>query len=183
MSHLNKEALGINDNEIVIHNIRPHPFGAMAIWSIALLILGLILVFVRLIVSNSGSLGILENNLIIWLVATSLGVLILTGALITHYVYYRNSLIITDENVIEVTQKSIFDKSVSRLNLGKVQDVNVSQKGVFATLMNYGTVAIETAGEAANYNFKFCPKAGAAAKNIMDAHNAYASLHGIDNSV
>ena len=67
----------------------------------------------------------------------------------------------------------LFTRQVSQLNLAKVQDVSADQIGVFAHMFNYGTLEVETAGEAANFKFLYTPDAGRVSKLIIEAHQNY----------
>jgi len=66
--------------------------------------------------------------------------------------------------------KTIFDRKISQLGIGDVQDVTVTQKGIFARIFNYGTLVIETAGEQVNYIFTYTPRPYETAKQIVGSH-------------
>ncbi|MCA9344118.1 PH domain-containing protein, partial [Candidatus Saccharibacteria bacterium] len=63
-----------------------------------------------------------------------------------------------------------FNRKISQLSIGDVQDVTVTQKGVLAHLFNYGTLVIETAGEQQNYLFTYIPDPYKHSKLIVGAH-------------
>ncbi len=69
-------------------------------------------------------------------------------------IYYLNIWIITDKRVVDVTQPSIFNQKVSVLILTKVEDITSSTNGILGTLLSYGDVSIQTAGEKENFVFK-----------------------------
>ena len=89
------------------------------------------------------------------------------------YVYKRNELIVTNENILQILQFGLFNQQVSQLNLAKIQDVSVDRAGILQTYFNYGTLVIETAGEASNYNFKYTPDPSRVAKVIIEAHEDF----------
>lgn len=71
------------------------------------------------------------------------------GAFNRFTAYFLNRWIITNTRVVSIHQYGFFDRQVSSFLLVKVQDVTTTVGGIFATLLNYGTVRAETAGEAA----------------------------------
>lgn len=60
--------------------------------------------------------------------------------------WYRDSFIITNKRVVNVDQKSLFRRRVSEVDLEKIQDIAHEVTGVSASLFNYGTVIISSAG-------------------------------------
>jgi len=68
------------------------------------------------------------------------------GAFGTFTNYFLDQWIVTNERIIDVNQKSFWDREVSSLFLDRVQNVEVEISGVFGTLFGFGTVDIESAG-------------------------------------
>lgn len=64
--------------------------------------------------------------------------------------YFLNLWIITSTRIVHIRQYGFFSREVSSFLLSHIQDVTTTIDGLFATLLNYGTVRAETAGEAAN---------------------------------
>ncbi|MEO7617462.1 MAG: PH domain-containing protein [Candidatus Saccharibacteria bacterium] len=91
---------------------------------------------------------------IISLVFALLSISILT---VGYYIYRQNKLIITDMHLIQVVQRGLFSRSVSQLSMVRVQDVSAVRKGFFATILDYGTIEVETAGEVDNFVFNVAP--------------------------
>jgi len=65
--------------------------------------------------------------------------------------YYLNEWIITTHRIVEINQHGFFSREVSSLLLNRVQDVRTDVDGLFATLLHYGTLTIQSAG--ANNHF------------------------------
>ncbi len=59
-------------------------------------------------------------------------------------VWYYSVFILTNQRLIQITQKGFFHKSVVDLGLGKIQSTNYEIKGVQATLLGFGTIMIQT---------------------------------------
>ena len=60
--------------------------------------------------------------------------------------YYLNEWIITTSRIVEVTQHGFFNREVSSTLLNRVQDVTTEVDGLFATLLGYGTLTVQSAG-------------------------------------
>ncbi|HCP08501.1 MAG TPA: hypothetical protein DIT25_01740 [Candidatus Moranbacteria bacterium] len=60
--------------------------------------------------------------------------------------YYFDVWIITNKRIVDVKQKGLFNRSVSELELEKIQDITTRVTGMIPTFINYGDVDIQTAG-------------------------------------
>lgn len=60
--------------------------------------------------------------------------------------YYLDVLTITDRRAILVNQKGLFRRNIASFRLERMQDMNVEIQGLIATLLDFGTVTVETAG-------------------------------------
>lgn len=92
--------------------------------------------------------------------------------LIATYVYRLSMLIVTDKSLMQVVQSGLFVRRVSRFTMSDVEDVTAEQKGIFATLFNYGTLTVQTAGTADNFLFTYCPNPNKYAHEILVASHA-----------
>lgn len=90
-----------------------------------------------------------------------------------HVVYQGNRWIITTDSLTQVTQIGLFKRTSSQLSLANLEDVTVNQNGLFQSLVGYGTLRVETAGERSKFVFPFCPNPNKCAKEIIGAHEAY----------
>lgn len=171
-------------DENLVWEIRKHPFGLFLIYltgSIVTLIIFMFLVLgAATYDSNFLGLGIELGNL--RPIAIGLGfimsVLSLGGTLLGAFLYTSDVVIVTSEKIAQLLYATIFNKKISQLSIGDIQDVTVTQKGIFAHLFNYGTLVIETAGEQQNYTFTYTPNPYEASKAIVGAHEKDVSLHG-----
>lgn len=71
--------------------------------------------------------------------------------------YYLDVWIITDQRVVDIEQKALFVREVSELYYDKIQDVTTEVKGFFPTLLDYGDVYVQTAGEKERFQFRRIP--------------------------
>lgn len=63
------------------------------------------------------------------------------------YAYFnwlQDKYIITNERVINIDKKGAFNQTVLETEIDKIQNIIHSTKGVFATMLNFGTVTIQT---------------------------------------
>ena len=68
--------------------------------------------------------------------------------------YYLDINIVTNDRIIDINQKGLFGRSVAELDLTRVQDVHSTIKGIIPTMMNFGTVEVQTAATEENFVFE-----------------------------
>ncbi|MBU0749950.1 PH domain-containing protein [Patescibacteria group bacterium] len=73
--------------------------------------------------------------------------LIWCGAFNTFTRYYLNMWIITSTRIVYIHQYGFFSREVSSFLLNHVQDVTTEVYGLFATVLGYGRLNVETAGD------------------------------------
>lgn len=66
-------------------------------------------------------------------------------AIRTWFLWYRNMLIVTDQRLIDVDQKKVFHRVVSEVYYSNIQDVSFAIKGILPTLLQFGTIIVQTA--------------------------------------
>lgn len=86
--------------------------------------------------------------------------------------YHLDIWIITDQRIIDVQQRSLFDRLVSELNITKVQDATSEVRGPLQTLLNYGNVYVQTAGEEHRFVFQQVPHAEKVAELVIQTNEA-----------
>lgn len=64
--------------------------------------------------------------------------------------YYLDLWLVTDKRLISVDQSGLFKREVTTLSFSNIQDVTVEQYGVLQTLLNFGTLTVQTAGPTTN---------------------------------
>ncbi len=58
--------------------------------------------------------------------------------------WYFSVFIVTDQRLIQITQKGLFSRSVVDMGLGQIQMVNYEVKGLQETLLGFGTITMQT---------------------------------------
>lgn len=166
------------EGETIVKEIRRHPAGLIPIYAMSALVLVVFFWFVSVLI-NSEFVESLNINDFVWsALLIVLIVLTIVAIVLMRQIYWANELIITNENVVQILRRSLFSQDVAQVNLGKVQDVSVAQRGFWQFTWKYGTVIIETAGEVASYHFKYAPNPNEIASAIIQAHDDYIALHG-----
>ena len=87
---------------------------------------------------------------IVWLgiFAYSLWLLVVWVVYFIHWTdYYLDVWYITNEKIYDVLQKGFFHRQVSILRFDNIQDVTVEIKGLIPTLLDFGKIHVQTAGE------------------------------------
>lgn len=163
-------------DEQLICEIKKHPIGLFIIYMTGIFVglaVFLLLVVGSLFLSND-PLGFGDQSALLQATVAIVGgiltVLVVLGTALGAYMYKSNVVLVTSEKVAQLLYRTIFDRKISQLSLGDVQDVTVNQKGILARMFNYGTLIIETAGEQANFIFTFTPMPYERAKDIVGAH-------------
>jgi uncharacterized membrane protein YdbT with pleckstrin-like domain len=161
------------ENDEIVAVIRKHPFGLVSVlgFSILGLVVGTIVTFSFLpSLNQSGSNNI---KMIVMTIFAGFAVISLLVMLVIVSIYRANKMVITDKNMMQYLQNGLFSNKVSRLSMANVEDVTAAQKGIFATMLNFGTLRIETAGEQANFFFTYCPDPNTVAKYVLEAREKF----------
>lgn len=170
------KVIEFDKDETLIYEIRKDPFGLFVVYLTGIFVA--VAIFLLMVV-GPGMLGndalgsdvsLTDFKVILALFGGLLTILTIIGTAIGAYLYQSNVVIVTSEKLAQVLYKSIFDRKISQLSVGDVQDVTVSQKGLLARAFDYGTLYVETAGEQSNFTFSYTPKPYEAAKAIIFAH-------------
>lgn len=160
-------------DEELVADVRKHWIGRVLIWStgIFMLILLLALAIGLPILAKTGGFNLNDQatagvDLFLLLIA----VFVVIGSFISLHVYNQSRILITDENVIEIKQTSLFSRKVSHLNMINVEDVTVTKQGLIQTMLDFGVLGIETAGAVENFQFVNTPNPEEYRRFIIHAH-------------
>jgi len=61
--------------------------------------------------------------------------------------YWLDMWVITNQRIIDVEHQALFHRQISEFSTARVQDITVEVEGVFASLLGYGDISVQTAGE------------------------------------
>ncbi len=91
--------------------------------------------------------------------------------------YYLDLWVVTEERILDIDQEGVFMRKVSELALHNIQDVHVEVKGVFATLFNFGTIEVQTAGAEQKFSFEGIPDPQKISRQILELAHEDAKWH------
>ncbi|HCR81711.1 MAG: hypothetical protein UX28_C0001G0073 [Candidatus Pacebacteria bacterium GW2011_GWA1_46_10] len=138
-------------DEQIILLLRPHP-----ITLLKQVVIITVAVVLPLLSGSSFFTSFLPGSYILGL---NLGWYLLTFsyALATFLIWFYSVFIITDERVIDVDFVSLLFKDVSSAKIDVIQDISSKTGGFLASVLDYGTVYIQTAGEQREIQFENIP--------------------------
>ncbi len=159
----------LEPGESILTVVHRSLIGLVGIYLVAILAIGAI--FTLIIALASGSSSSSGDT-----ISTQLGAIIVVGAVLlvlllftATYVYRQSRLLVTDKSLVQVMQKTLFIRKVSRLSMSNVEDVNEEQRGILASIFGYGTLTVQTAGTQDNFVFTLCPSPARLADRIIEA--------------
>lgn len=90
--------------------------------------------------------------------------------------------IVTNNRIIWVEQISFLNRTISEANLWQVQEVNSQTKGLLSNLLDYGSILVQTAWTASNFDMHFAPHAFSNSRQILNIVDDYRDNYaGLDN--
>lgn len=96
--------------------------------------------------------------------------------LITYIRWFEDEsdiLIVTNERILNIQQISFLHRTVSETELSQIQDVKHVSKGVLPTLLEFGSLEVQTAGESLLIRIEEVVKPSEMSRCIMDLCNQY----------
>lgn len=81
--------------------------------------------------------------------------------------------VVSNNRIIWIEQISFLNRAVSECNLWQVQEVNSKTSGLFANLLNYWTLSIQTAWNKTTLQMDFCPDSMQEARKILNVVDDY----------
>lgn len=87
------------------------------------------------------------------------------------YVFERNLFVFTNQRIIITEQLSIFNRRIAQLDLSRIQDATGDRIGFWGTVLNYGSLEIQSAGETEQFIFHYAPRPTQLAIDTMQARD------------
>lgn len=91
--------------------------------------------------------------------------------------YWLDMWIVTNRRIINIEQNGLFSRTTSELRLYRVQDVTAKVNGFVRTMMDFGMVYVQTAGEKEYFTFEDVPRPNTIAKQILELAEADRKEH------
>ena len=153
---INKEQVpNKKQNEKVVMNLWPHPFMFFKIFLVYILLFAIPVAVYFFITWTYPA--VFESQFLLPILTLICFAYYLVVLLLAFYIWMDNYLdvwTITTHRIVSREQKGLFNRTVSELELYRVQDVSVEQKGFLPTMLNYGDLYVQTAGATERFVFK-----------------------------
>ncbi|MFM2381864.1 MAG: hypothetical protein RLZZ76_631 [Candidatus Parcubacteria bacterium] len=96
--------------------------------------------------------------------------------------YYLDIWCITNKRIIKIDQVALFRRRTGSFRLERMQDVNVEVNGIIATLLDYGSVHVQTASaDLEEFKAVFLPKPQEIKSIILEAGDKLMEKQGVNN--
>lgn len=161
----------LRPGERVICEIKRHPFGILSMY-----FSGLVAIVVAIVLAAFAPQIISTGTDISGVALVGAGIVIVGILLmlwVATFVYWQNRWIITDDSITQITQDGLFGRRVSQLSMENLEDVTIDKSGIIQTMLNFGTLKAETAGERSKFMFPFCPDPATYARKILEVHETF----------
>lgn len=85
--------------------------------------------------------------------------------------YVLDVWVVTNERIINIKQRGLFSRLVGEHKLIRVQDVTSEVHGPFPTMLRFGNVVVQTAGEQGRFIFEEVPRPEEIVRLIFKLHD------------
>ncbi len=82
--------------------------------------------------------------------------------------YYLDIWVVTTRRILNIEHTGLFNRVVSELRLYRIQDVTAQINGFLHTVLNFGFLEIQTAGEKTRFVFEEVPRPMTVSKSILE---------------
>lgn len=155
--------------EKVIYRLRRHPITFVPIAAL-FVVLALVPLFLY------GLVVIVFPDLLIGPVSYPLLVLLGSLYLLTMYLffyvrfleYYLDVWVVTNDRIVDIEQFGLFSRTVTELDLFRIQDATVEMHGVFPTIFNYGDIHVKTASTNMDIIFRNVPNPNVIREHLIE---------------
>ena len=152
------EEFPLESDERVLRTVRMHPF-MLFLSLVPYLLLALLPLVIGPILAGAASAApeaasmfalLAPANPWVRLFLGTYWLLLWIGAFTSFTQYYLNHWVVTTLRIVRIRQHGFFAREVASFHLARVQDVTTEVNGVFADLLGYGSVRVQTAGTDSN---------------------------------
>jgi len=143
--------IGTDEEEKILLVLRRHP-----ITNLRWIITGVALLLVPVVVSLLPAISALPPN--IQVVGMLIWYLVTIAYVFEQFLgWYFNVFVVTDERIFDVDFAHLTYREITDASIDQIQDVTTKLGGVLGTVLNYGTVFIQTAGAKPMIEFEQVP--------------------------
>ena len=157
---MRRRRINFDSDERLIFKVRRHWFiltlEVVGILIIAIVPLVMFEVMIAFIGTYLGDMGHQVNT--IFMAIYSAWLVIMWMALFNVWTnYYLDTWVLTNKKLIASDHVGLFNRSVATFRLERLQDVIANTRGLLPTLLKYGRLHIQTAGEEGNFEVRGIP--------------------------
>lgn len=128
----------------------------------------LLLVPIIPLIIFSGLIGTYHLEGLVFFILIIFYLLLWSSAFFSITMYLLDTWIVTNERVIDMKQRGFFSRTISEMQISKVQDISVKTVGLIPTMFGYGDIEIQSAGTIDKFVFKQVPHPNKVKDQIMD---------------
>ncbi len=139
----NTHEINLQTNEVVISVMRKHWF-ILFLSVMPFFILFILPFIVMAFIPSAGISSVAIATIVFFIAGWMLVMLMIIFTIWT--VYYLDIWVVTNQRIMDIEQKSLFNREIKTLRMDTVQDVQVDVVGIFETFLKYGTLRVQTAG-------------------------------------
>lgn len=152
--------LEFEPDEKIIVKVRRHWFYFLkeVVTLLMVLLLPLILYIIAVMIGVDTYVHIPGDFFWLWITVSALwGLAWWLGFFVAWTDFYLDVLIVTDKRIFDIEQKGLFFRDSSSFRLDRIQDISIEIDGFLATLLGFGHIHIQTAGEKREFVATFIP--------------------------
>lgn len=165
-----KEFIHQKSYERIAYRIRSHFITTVPAMILFIILLGIPPLFYWLATTRFMPNLFLRPELVLLITLTT-GVYYLSIGIFyfTYFVnYFLNLLIITNDRLLVVEQEGLFSRTISEVDLYKIQDITSAVDGFFQSMFNFGNLQIQTAGAVEKFSINNIPHPESFRQKILD---------------
>ncbi|MCL5795612.1 MAG: PH domain-containing protein, partial [Patescibacteria group bacterium] len=172
-------------DEQVLLFLRRHRFTFYWPWGLIILIMLLtwLAALIIFLINLNGGIFPTQYNALFVVVLGCYFLFILMVFLTAWVSFYFDVVIVTKTHLLVIEQNGFFNRKVSEQSLLRIQDVSAKMKGFWQTWLRFGTVFVETAGEAPNFEMINLPKPHVVANAILKLHDELIASGGYEMGI
>lgn len=163
--------LNLEQDEVVLLRVRRHWFLlAMELTGIVIVTLLPIILYMTILVMFGEKFPFPTHHIAYFIIFETIWIICCWMALFSVWTnYYLDIWTLTSKRFVAVDQRGFFSRKVASFPLERLQDVITSVHGLLPTLLRYGTIEIQTAGEENNFKAYGIPDPEALKAKILSA--------------
>ena len=164
--------IDIQPGEKVVLEVRRHWY--VLIIETLFLSLFFISPFITLCIALFGGIPISPEAFALWIFVSS-GWFLLGWVLffVIWTNYYLDVWIVTDRKIIDVEQHRLFSRDISEFGLDRIQNITIEVSGILPTMLHFGNIHVETAGESRKFIIKYVPHPDKVKDVIFKQHEEF----------